>query len=688
MKWPKVVGLHWCPNCNVPVLSSTCPRCGSKTIQLKLPPPGDARLAFEHDILRINTLLEKYFNTRMDKLFKGSRIILLSKEPYIDERRIVIVSGVNIGSIYFNPHLYTDVFKPSPLLAYLLVNNNVVDPIRLDDYKVSDLVKIKRDEDVVIGVSDNYVYVLLKVSEGLYRVKDKASLNTLGKQLDALTSIDKSNSLQTVIAVNEQALLRHVSVSEAFIYSMHNKIGKTIVSFSGGKDSLTVLHLTVDAGIEPEIVFNNTGIELPETIETVYRTVENFNLELHVADAGSRFWEAIKTFGPPARNYRWCCKVVKLVPFAKLAKNTWKYNALNILGQRGYESYDRARSPRVWRNKWIPNVLSVAPIQDWPQFLVWLYIFKNKLDNLVNPLYFKGFERIGCYLCPASSLYEFNVVEKTHPELWEKWKKLLRSFGCSELCIKLGLWRWLGPASVKKQLMSKYKVTYSWEQEYSRIVPLKIKRVSASRKDKSIMYTITFDRRLSEHKFREQAPILKLKAKNVKVFENNELKVEIQDNNLKVTINTTRESLALETLLDVLKILYRAHSCVGCESCTLWCPTNAISIRNVNGETYPVIDSKKCISCKICVHECPIADLIVDKIVASIILKRYDGWRREGRVKSRKGIVNTIKLLAVIRNATYRDIRSEKSTSNSNYLSIIANFDKIDSKSNQHNELL
>ncbi len=680
MKWRKVVGLHWCPNCNVPVLSSTCPKCGSKTIQLKLPPPGDARLAFEHDILRINTLLERYFNIRMDKLFKGSKIVLLSKEPYIDERRIVIVSGINIGSIYFNPHLHTDVFKPSPLLAYLLTNSNVIDPVRLDNsYRVGDLVKIKRDEDVIIGISSNYVYVLLKVDKGLYRVKDKASPNTLGKQLDVLASIDKSNSLQTVITVNEQALLRHVSVSEAFIYSMHNKIGKTIVSFSGGKDSLTVLHLTIDVGIEPEIVFNNTGIELPETIETVYRTVENFNLELRVADAGNRFWEAIKTFGPPARNYRWCCKVVKLVPFAKLAKNTWKHNALNILGQRGYESYDRARSPRVWRNRWVPNVLSAAPIQDWPQFLVWLYIFKNKLDNLVNPLYFKGFERIGCYLCPASSLYEFNVVEKTHPELWEKWKNTLRSFGCNELCIKLGLWRWLGPASVKKQLMSKYKVAYNWEQEYSEIIPLKIKRVNVSKKDKGITYTITFDRHLSEYRFKEQAPILQLRTKDTKVFENNELRIEIQDNSLKVTISTAREPSAFETLLDVLKVLYRAHNCVGCESCTLWCPTNAISISN---KSYPIVDSKKCISCKICVHECPIADLIVDKIVASIILKRHDGWRREGKVKDRKRIVNTIRLLAVIRNATYRDTRSEKSTSNVSYSNIITDFDKIDSKYN------
>ncbi len=676
MKWPKIVNMYWCPNCNVPVLSSTCPKCGSKTIQLKLPPPGDARLAFKHDILRINTLLERYFNTRIDKLFKGNNIVLLSKEPYIDERRVVIVSGVNIGSIYFNPYLYTDMFKPSPLLAHLLINNNITDPIKLNnDYKIGDLVRIENNRDVVIGITNSYVYVLMKVNEGLYRVKDKSPLNVLDRQLDKLTSIDKNNTLQTVVTVNEPFLLRYVSVSEAFIYSMHNKINKTIVSFSGGKDSLTVLHLTLDAGIEPEVVFNNTGIELPETIETVYNTIEEFDLKLHIADAGDRFWKAVKTFGPPARNYRWCCKVVKLVPFARLAKSTWKYNALNILGQRSYESYDRARSPRVWRNKWVPNVLSAAPIQDWPQFLVWLYIFKNKLDSLVNSLYFKGFERIGCYLCPASSLYEFSVVEKTHPELWEKWKKVLRSFGCSETCIKLGLWRWIGPASVKKQLMSKYRIAYSWEHEYSNIIPLKIKKVNISVKDKSIVYTLVFDKHISAHRFKKQASILRLKAKDEKVLENSKLRVEIQGNKLKLAINETKESLAFETMLDVLKILYRAQNCVGCGSCTLWCPTNAIRISN---ENYPVVDTKKCISCKICIHECPIAELIVDKLIASLILKRYDGWRREGRVESKKKIDNTIKLLAVIKSATYRDAKSEKPSSDTDYSNIIINFDRID----------
>jgi len=81
-----------------------------------------------------------------------------------------------------------------------------------------------------------------------------------------------------------------------------------LVSFSGGKDSLVALHLTLKLGLDPIVVFNDTGLELPETVETVYRTVERYGLRLEVASAGDAFWRAVEFFGPPAKDYRWCCK--------------------------------------------------------------------------------------------------------------------------------------------------------------------------------------------------------------------------------------------------------------------------------------------------------------------------------------------------------------------------------------------
>ena len=47
------------------------------------------------------------------------------------------------------------------------------------------------------------------------------------------------------------------------------------------------------------------------------------------------------------------------------------------------------------------------------------------------------------------------------------------------------------------------------------------------------------------------------------------------------------------------------NECMGCESCKMMCPKNAISFNFKFGFKYPLIDSSKCIDCNLCKKVCP-----------------------------------------------------------------------------------
>ncbi len=58
----------------------------------------------------------------------------------------------------------------------------------------------------------------------------------------------------------------------------------------------------------------------------------------------------------------------------------------------------------------------------------------------------KGYDRIGCYLCPTSRMAELELVQKTYPEYMIKWIKYLGNYAETHSLprgwVELGLWRW------------------------------------------------------------------------------------------------------------------------------------------------------------------------------------------------------------------------------------------------------
>jgi len=112
---------------------------------------------------------------------------------------------------------------------------------------------------------------------------------------------------------------------------------------------------------------------------------------------------------------------------------------LTIDGSRKFESFTRAKLDYTRKSGFIDFQTNVFPILDWNSIDVWSHIYLNNI--LYNPMYDKGFERIGCYMCPASLNSEFLRVRTLYPNLWEKWVNYLKRYYSEDEIIR-GFWRW------------------------------------------------------------------------------------------------------------------------------------------------------------------------------------------------------------------------------------------------------
>lgn len=248
-----------------------------------------------------------------------------------------------------------------------------------------------------------------------------------------------------VIEANAKVLERRARESVQFIrrLSEEHKDLPQMVSFSGGKDSLVTLLLTREAGLRLPVFFIDTGLEFPETVRYVQRLKDELGLDMVMGKAEEgAFFGNLEYFGPPGKDYRWCCKTNKLGPTVKTILKHYPEGVLSFIGQRRYESEARSVKPRVWHNPWTPGQIGASPIQDWTSLHVWLYIFKSGVSY--NPWYEHGLDRIGCFLCPASDMADLDISRRS--SRYEMWEAFLRSYaerrGLGPEWLRYGLWRW------------------------------------------------------------------------------------------------------------------------------------------------------------------------------------------------------------------------------------------------------
>ncbi|MEM4700303.1 MAG: phosphoadenosine phosphosulfate reductase family protein [Candidatus Nezhaarchaeales archaeon] len=611
--WPSAAELFWCRHCGVPLLEPRCGRCGGGASRLHASPPRDARPAFPSDVGRAAEAVRAELGEGAEEaLLPRGCLVLLNKAAYVDQADEVIVGGWPVGLLYYNPEQRKWRFKPSAEGAARMWVDEVGHWAQLKRGSVRQWELLPLSEVARSSLPEragSYVYLVSPSGSAIgLAVWTGESLKVVKAWMPQSPHLyARPSSWGDAVRANEEALRRAEARARALISKVAQRFeGRPrVVSFSGGKDSLATLLLSLKELGDVPLLFNDTGLELPETVEHVEEVASRLGLRLLLASAEGAFWRALPSFGPPARDYRWCCKVCKLVPITKLLRGEFGGEVLTFLGQRRLESFARARSPPVAVSRWVWHSVTASPISDWTALHVWLFLMREGAE--ANPLYAKGFDRVGCWLCPASELAELRLVEELHPELWGPWEGWLRSWASEhnlpQRWVELGLWRWRRLPGDQRRLAKRaglevngpglpIEVVAELKPEACLGEPLLRARLSPPPRLSALAALAPVAK--ARPLLLSQALLLKSASWSATVSSSGELKVRAP----------SLEG-ANEGLRRVVELAARSLLCSRCGSCSLRCPKGCVSL-----EPELRVDPEQCTGCGDCSRACPAASYV------------------------------------------------------------------------------
>lgn len=172
------------------------------------------------------------------------------------------------------------------------------------------------------------------------------------------------------------------------------------IGFSGGSDSLVLLHLVLK--VFPKnlpVLFSDTQHDHKETYEFIEKVKREWGLSnFHVFKANAdKVKEFADKYGLKTPEFtEVCCEFHKIEPMRR-GVDTLKLDAL-ITGIRGVEHEERAKET-IFSPRASPKHTRVHPILFWRPADVLEYIKKNKIE--CNPLYKLGYTSLGCMECTS-----------------------------------------------------------------------------------------------------------------------------------------------------------------------------------------------------------------------------------------------------------------------------------------------
>jgi len=437
------------------LVDEKCSLCKENGEFVQLTKPVDPRPVFKKDLKLLQETISKEFGKEAFNLLLGkSEVIVFNRLPYLDKAYEVLVDGRVLGHLFFDFPSLEWTFKPLQEACNRLWNEKLGSWVLVDSDNV-EKEQILTSIDFLDKNLENSCYVIIVSKEQKVvgvgrRINDERMVVVKTWKPRKPRYFDVKASWEKTVEANFGRLRMNVSKACKLIHGLASRLGnRMFVSYSGGKDSLATLLLTLKVLDKVEILFNDTGLEMPETLENVKEVASRLGVEILRVDADEVFWEKVKVLGVPTRENRWCCKVCKLEPMAKFLREKFSGRVLSLVGQRKPESFRRANSRDVWINRFLPDVVTCSPINRWNMLEVWLYLMMEKFDGIVNRLYFDGFERVGCFMCPSSSLADLLTVKRKHRRLWGRWENELKRWILSQnlpgCWIDFGLWRWKYP---------------------------------------------------------------------------------------------------------------------------------------------------------------------------------------------------------------------------------------------------
>ncbi len=202
-----------------------------------------------------------------------------------------------------------------------------------------------------------------------------------------------------------------------------------VVSWSGGKDSTVTSDLVRKTTGNNTIlhIFGDTTLEFPTTYKYFKEFKKDNMFTPFIATCSDKnFSELCDVFGPPSRVMRWCCSIFKTGPISRSFNDTIGKKILTFYGIRKSESASRSKYLRTVQSPKISRQIVSAPIIEWSDNDVWLYILSEKIS--FNKAYEYGFRRVGCLYCPNNSMWSEFLSSIYFKEEYKKWKEYLYTF--------------------------------------------------------------------------------------------------------------------------------------------------------------------------------------------------------------------------------------------------------------------
>jgi len=219
-------------------------------------------------------------------------------------------------------------------------------------------------------------------------------------------------------------LKQKVEKTKEIIQEAIEKYPRIGVGFSGGTDSLVLLHIVQQIKKDMPVIFVNTYHQFKETYDFIEKIKKEWNLTnfKEVKADENKLEEFKEKFGFKTAEFTSiCCGYHKIAPLMK-AIDDLGLDAF-IAGIRGVEHEERAKetifSPRKTHYR-------VHPLLFWSQKDILDYVAVHNLE--CNPLYAQGYTSLGCIHCteknPDPNAHERAGRGKVREEIMERLREL------------------------------------------------------------------------------------------------------------------------------------------------------------------------------------------------------------------------------------------------------------------------
>ncbi len=274
-----------------------------------------------------------------------------------------------------------------------------------------------------------------------------------------------------------------------FLLKHPNKL--YVFSHSGGKDSavaydiwektINKIYKKYSLKIDYIINFANTSNDTADTYKYIKNELPKDKLKILNPKEGFYQWIVRKRYYTPSRLVRNCCSTYKEGQINKAYDNNLEY--VMCIGVRSSESTKRRKYQFVMDDEFYKKIfngksnmpkkwVNIAPIIDWTDEDVWLYILKNNLKY--NRQYNLRFNRCGCLICPYQSDYIDLLIEEYYPKQWKRWIDILTKSYTSSFVYENFKW------TLEEWLNGKWKLGIGKEHEliHKKPTPERIKELA------------------------------------------------------------------------------------------------------------------------------------------------------------------------------------------------------------------